>query len=103
MRNLVYLHALENDLPVPIGTQDAELLDLTDEDADSEAAGTLFENGEFAEGEEETTIASTEMDRLQAQAAHIYGVYSNAKARRFKWLKAALFRRSLHSDLMADR
>ena len=102
MRNLVYLHALENDLPVPIGTQDAELLDLTDEDADSEAAGTLFENGEFAEGEEETTIASTEMDRLQAQAAHIYGVYSNAKARRFKWLKAGLFRRSLQNDLIAD-
>lgn len=102
MRNLVYLHALENDLPVPIGTQDAELLDLTDEDADSEAAGTLFENGEFAEGEEETTIASIEMDRLQAQAAHIYGVYSNTKARRFKWLKAGLFRRSLQSDLLAD-
>lgn len=102
MRNLVYLHALENDLPVPIGTQDAELLDLTDEDADSEAAGTLFENGEFAEGEEETTLASTEMDRLQAQAAHTYGVYSNAKARRFKWLKAGLFRRSLQSDLSAD-
>ncbi|WP_201792073.1 helicase-related protein [Sphingopyxis bauzanensis] len=102
MRNLVYLYALENDLPLPIGTQDAELLDLTDEDADSEAAGTLFENGEFAEGEEETTIASIEMDRLQAQAAHIYGVYSNAKARRFKWLKAGLFRRSLHSDLMTD-
>lgn len=102
MRNLVYLHALENDLPVPIGTQDAELLDFTDEDADSEAAGTLFENGEFTEGEEEATIASTEIDRLQAQAAHIYGVYTHAKARRFKWLKAGLFRRSLQSDLMAD-
>ena len=102
MRNLVYLHALENDLPVPIGTQDAELLDLTDEDADSEAAGTLFENGEFADAEEETSISSTELGRLQAQAAHIYGVYSNAKARRFKWLKAGLFRRSLQNDLMAD-
>lgn len=102
MRNLVYLHALENDLPVPIGTQDAELLDLTDEDADSEAAGTLFENGEFADAEEETSISSTELGRLQAQAAHIYGIYSNAKARRFKWLKAGLFRRSLQNDLMAD-
>lgn len=102
MRNLVYLHALENDLLVPIGTQDAELLDFTDEDAESEAAGTLFENGEFAEGEEEATIASTELDRLQAQAAHIYGIYTHAKARRFKWLKAGLFRRSLQSDLMAD-
>ena len=102
MRNLVYLHALENDLPVPIGTQDAELLDFTDEDAESEAAGTLFENGEFAEGEEEAAIASTEMDRLQAQAAHIYGIYQHAKVRRFKWLKAGLFRRSLQADLMAD-
>ena len=102
MRNLVYLHALENDLPVPIGTQDAELLDLTDEDADSEAAGTLFENGEFIAGEEEASIASTEIDRLKAQAAHIYGIYTHAKARRFKWLKAGLFRRSLQSDLVAD-
>lgn len=102
MRNLVYLHALENDLPVPIGTQDAELLDLTDEDAESEAVGTLFENGEFSAGEEETTIASTELDRLKAQAEHIYGIYAHAKARRFKWLKAGLFRRSLQSDLMAD-
>ncbi len=102
MRNLVYLHALGNDLPVPIGTQDAELLDLTDEDADSEAVGTLFENGEFAEGEEEATIVLGDMERLKAQAAQIYGVYANAKARRFKWLKAALFRRSLQSDLIAD-
>lgn len=102
MRNLVYLHALENDLPVPIGTQDAELLDLTDEDADSEAAGTLFENGEFADGEEETTIASTEIDRLKAQAANIYGIYTTAKVRRFKWMKAGLFQKALQRDLKAD-
>ncbi len=102
MRNLVYLHALENDLRIPIGSQDAELLDFTDEDAESEAVGTLFEDGEFGEEEVETTIATNEMDRLRAQAAHIYGVYTNAKARRFKWLKSSLFRRSLSSDLMAD-
>jgi hypothetical protein len=102
MRNLVYLHALDNDLPVPIGTQDAELLDLTDEDADSEAVDTLFENGEIAAHEEEPVIASTEISRLEAQAAHIYSIYAHAKARRFKWLKAGLFRRSLQSDLMAD-
>lgn len=102
MRNLVYLHALENDLPVPIGTQDAELLDLTDEDADSEAAGSLFENGEFTAGEEETTLDSTEVDRLRGQAARIYDIYSSAKVRRFKWLKAGLFRHSLQTDLMTD-
>jgi hypothetical protein len=28
LRNFVYLHALENDQPVPIGTQNANLLDV---------------------------------------------------------------------------
>jgi hypothetical protein len=34
LRNYIYLHAIENDLPIPIGTQDAELLDsrFTDDD-----------------------------------------------------------------------
>ena len=36
LRNYVFLHAIENGLPLPIGTQDAELLDtrVYDEDAD---------------------------------------------------------------------
>ena len=29
LRNFVYLHAIENGLPLPIGTQDAELLDAS--------------------------------------------------------------------------
>ena len=101
MRNLVYLHALENGLPVPIGTQDAELLDVSDEDADSEAADTLFADGEYA-GEAETEVTTDELVKQREQAALIYGVYANAKKRRFKWLKAALFKRSLQTDLQAD-
>ena len=44
LRNYVFLHAIENDLPLPLGTQDAEMLDsrFTDEDAD-EAKGSLFD------------------------------------------------------------
>jgi hypothetical protein len=34
LRNFVYLHALENDQPLPIGTQDASLLDARITDAD---------------------------------------------------------------------
>ena len=36
LRNYVFLHALRNGLPLPIGTQDAEMLDsrFTDEDED---------------------------------------------------------------------
>ena len=102
MRNLVYLHALENELPVPIGTQDAELLDVSDEDADSEAADTLFANGEYGEGEVESEQAFDGLEKLREQAALIYGVYGNAKKRRFKWLKASLFKRALQTDLQAD-
>jgi hypothetical protein len=102
MRNLVYLHALENDLPVPIGTQDAELLDVSDEDADSEAVGTLFANGEYSGDEAEPEVVTDEFEKQREQAAVIYGIYSNAKKRRFKWLKAALFKRTLQTDLQAD-
>jgi hypothetical protein len=102
MRNLVYLHALENDLPVPIGTQDAELLDVSDEDADSEAAGTLFANGEYGGDEAEADVVTNEIDKQREQAGVIYGVYSNAKKRRFKWLKAALFKQVLQTHLQAD-
>ena len=102
MRNLVYLHALENELPVPIGTQDAELLDMTDEDADSEAIGSLFADGEYGDSENEAPIETDEIDRLRARAAQIYGIYAHAKARRFKWLKSALFKSALRVDLWAD-
>ena len=34
LRNFVFLHAIENDLPLPIGTQDAELLDTRFNDDD---------------------------------------------------------------------
>jgi hypothetical protein len=102
MRNLVYLHALENELPVPIGTQDAELLDMTDEDADSEAVGSLFADGEYDDSENEAPVETDEMDRLRARATQIYGVYAHAKARRFKWLKSALFKSALRNDLWAD-
>jgi hypothetical protein len=101
MRNLVYLHALENDLPVPIGTQDADLLDVSDEDADSEAAQTLFANGEY-DKEVDEEQAFDGLEKLREQAALIYGVYSNAKKRRFKWLQASLFKRNLQNDLHAD-
>ena len=36
MRNYIYLHAIENNAPIPIGTQDPGILDarLTDADVD---------------------------------------------------------------------
>ena len=44
LRNFVFLHAIEHDLPLPIGTADASLLDAQSSDEDAEQAiGDIFE------------------------------------------------------------
>jgi superfamily II DNA or RNA helicase len=44
LRNFIYLYALEQGLDIPIGTQEAELLDTSNNDEDADAvAATLFD------------------------------------------------------------
>ena len=104
LRNYVFLHALKNDLPLPLGTQDAEMLDsrFTDEDAD-QAKGSLFdpEDDEQEEEVQETRGAWTAAG-FEARAAEVYAEYEGRYRRRFKWLRSDLFRGSLESELQAD-
>jgi hypothetical protein len=102
MRNLVFLHALENGLSVPIGTQDADLLDLSDEDVDSEAVGALFEAGEYSSEDGEETATAGSLEALKKHAAHVYKIYANVQSKRFKWLSSKLFKRGLKENLAAD-
>lgn len=105
LRNHIYLHAIENDLPLPIGTQDVGLLDAGsyDEDVDDEnATADIFEEN----GEESGTIAGRRALRAKAdfkkRAAEIYEAYATQYKRRFKWLRPTLFVPSLAKDLTAD-
>ena len=104
LRNYVFLHALKNGLLLPLGTQDAEMLDsrFTDEDAD-QAKGSLFdpEDDEQEEEVQETGGAWTAAG-FEARAAAIYADYEGRYKRRFKWLRSGLFRGSLESELQAD-
>ena len=104
LRNYVFLHALKNGLPLPLGTQDAEMLDsrFTDEDAD-QAKGSLFdpEDDEQEEEVQETGGAWTAAG-FEARAAAVYAEYEGRYRRRFKWLRSDLFRGSLESELQAD-
>ena len=102
MRNLIFLHAIEHDLPLPIGSQDAELLDVSDEDADSEAAATLFENAEYDDENEEAVSPGEGMEFLRAHAANVYEEYRDKKSRRFKWLNSKLFSPVLANHLSED-
>ena len=104
LRNFVYLHAIEAGLDLPIGTQDASLLDtgVTDEDEDALLGGT-------ADDEDEVTTAPNALAsplRSEAdyrrRAAEVYREYATQYQRRFKWLRPALFTADLQRDLLED-
>ena len=104
LRNFIFLHAIENDLPLPIGTIDAGLLDTQsfDRDAD-EGVGDFFDTGDEDESEESNGAAPlrTEADFRQ-RAAEVYALYADRYKRRFRWLPPHHFVADLGSALKTD-
>jgi len=105
LRNYVFLHAIETDLPLPIGTQSAEMLDARVFDEDAEAAsvtGDLFDDDENGEAQViQESALQTEAD-YEHRAAAVYAEYSTRFKKRFKWLPSELFIKSLAKDLIED-
>ncbi len=102
LRNFIYLHAIENNLPLPIGTQDMGLLDswANDEDSDMWDAADGDDGGD-ADPTKKLGQVLTESD-FKERANEIYKRYSSHFRRRFKWLRAGLFEESLAKDLHGD-
>ena len=95
MRNLVVLHAIENGQPIPIGSQDPGLLDISDdEDMDTEYEETLLEGDDDAPAQE--------IDLLRKRAANIYDEYDKSSPHRFKWIKSDFFNSNLTKHLNSD-
>jgi superfamily II DNA or RNA helicase len=100
LRNYVCLYAIENDETLPIGTQDASLLDDRFNDADSE----LF----ITEDDEENGGMEGSFNQLQTEedfrkrAAEVYKRYSGPLKTRFRWLRADRFVPQLKQDLKTD-
>lgn len=103
LRNFVYIYALENSLPVPMGTQDAALLDerIYDEDT-NDTATDLFDDGEISQKVDHAfTILKNEKEyRNKAQA--VYKQYTTEYKNRFSWFRAELFIDTLAKHLLAD-
>jgi hypothetical protein len=96
LRNSISLHALENGLPVPIGTQDADLLDTRvtdDEDA-------LFSADDESDDAPPRHLLTEE--QFRTRAAEVYDLYSKSYQKRFRWLPATRFLPQLATDLRAD-
>jgi len=105
LRNYIFLHAIENDLPLPLGTQDAGLLDTAnyDEDVDDPSADAeLFPEGEDEDVQETETLDLRDEAAFRARAAETYSLYADQYKRRFKWLRADLFVAQLKKDLVTD-
>ncbi len=109
LRNYIFIHALENDLPLPIGTQGAEMLDPRFEDNDAEAINyrtvDMFDDDTEAEDETEATPVSgllrSEAD-FKARAKTIYALYEGRFQRRFRWIRSGLFHKKLAKQLRED-
>lgn len=106
IRNFVFLYAIENKKPLPIGTQDMAALDTrnTDEDAEGLLHSPFF-NGEEDNGNNqedfEEALPDTESG-FKNRAATLYEIYATELKSRFKWLRSDLFVDSLKDELLGD-
>jgi superfamily II DNA or RNA helicase len=105
LRSQIYLHAIESRLPLPIGTQDAGLLDAGnyDEDIDDENADAeLFDDDDGGTRKPAGLRFLRTISDYQEHAAEVYRRYATQFKSRFKWLRADLFVSSLEKDLSHD-
>ena len=109
LRNHIYLYAIENDKPIPIGTQNAEMLDSRLYDKDADALNLIFDpfDDDTDDTEEEFDDTSSQLishttDAFKEAATEIYHLYKTQYKGRFKWIRPNLFRHSLRTDLADD-
>lgn len=109
LRNYVYLHAIEQGEAIPIGTQDAGLLDTrnSDEDADSTAIFNSDLEAQEDYSQEDTELAYvTALEQRESaykqRAAQVYELYKTKYYKRFAWLRPTLFKKDLERDLHND-
>ena len=109
LRNYISLYAIEQGLDLPIGSQEASLLDTRHNDEDADALAASFFD---VEAEDEATAPDPEplnndaLHRAEAdyrrRAETVYQQYATRYQRRFKWIKPGLFKAALKKDLLAD-
>ncbi len=107
LRNMVTLYALEQGKPIPIGTQDAVMLDAAVSDADDEIPDDDEVADESADRHEQHTLDTTiaagaTIASYQTRAADVYQVYWSQFRTRFKWLDARFFKPALKRALNND-
>src|SRR5205823_13221181 len=91
-------------LDLPLGTQDANLLDTdtSDEDQDAMLPGIADEDVEAAVSANILATPLRTKADYRKRASEIYQEYATQYRRRFKWLRPTLFNAHLKKDLLQD-
>jgi superfamily II DNA or RNA helicase len=92
LRNYIFIYALENKLPFPIGKQEASMIDNYLEDEDIESSGTEIDKINLLLNEEE----------YYKQAQKIYDLFATTYRNRFDWINSQLFTTALKNTLIND-
>ena len=106
LRNYVFLHAVKEGKPLPIGTQDAVLLDARVYDEDADATSTIpnifDDEDDTGENEMAHKRGLESQEDYKKRAAEIYEEYISKHKTSFKWLRPDLFSKALANDLQSD-
>ncbi|NOK57707.1 MAG: NgoFVII family restriction endonuclease [Chloroflexi bacterium AL-W] len=110
LRNFVFLHAIEHNQPLPIGSQDVSLLDsrLDDEDTDPLSLKASLVEDDSDVNENTSNDLLSEINQIYSEtifkqrAATVYHSYSTHYQRRFTWLQPNLFVKELAVSLRKD-
>ncbi|MFQ5628242.1 MAG: helicase-related protein [bacterium] len=92
LRNAIFVYAIDNKLPFPIGTQEANMLDaFIEQDTDLDDTGN-------------TSFINLILDEatFYEQAEKIYQSFASKYRTRFDWINSRLFNKSLKKELIAD-
>jgi len=90
LRNFISQYALKNNLPIPIGGQEVNLLDEFLDDMDYDSSGNNHNNILFEE------------KAYYKLAKEVYELFSGTQRNKFDWLPANFFKPELESELKND-
>ena len=91
LRNYIYVYAIENQLPLPIGAQEANLLDEFLDDVDWEDEDEI----------KDLTLLLKDKEYYE-KAEKVYRFYDQHSEHKFDWIRAQFFKKSLKQSLISD-
>jgi superfamily II DNA or RNA helicase len=98
LRNYLFIYAIENNLPIPIGQHELNTLDEYLEDKD------IDENGNDTINNSDIEILNLILnpDTYLEKAQSLYNLYSSDYQKNFDWIRCEFFLKELKDDLIRD-